>query len=260
MNPGDAMALYRLGDAYTRQTQLGRGHRRPPEVASGSTPTSAGPTSCSGKRLHEEGPARDRRGHAAPGHPVRPQQQVRALPARPAPAAGRAAPTRRSGSWRSPSGSRRARAALTGMRAAPGGFSPSPRSRLAPRRLPTPPGRSSLVDVAARAGLARPVGLRRPRAEALHHRDQRGGGRASSTYDGDGWVDALVLNGTRLEDGARQDEAWPAEQAPTSRLYRNNRDGTFADVTDGVGPRPHGLGLGGLRGRLRQRRRGSTCS
>ena len=33
------------------------------------------------------------------------------------------------------------------------------------------------------------------------------------------------------------DAAWPPGQAPTNRLYRNKRDGTFEDVTDGAGLR-----------------------
>src|SRR6266702_2252058 len=51
----------------------------------------------------------------------------------------------------------------------------------------------------------------------------------------DGWVDALVLSGTRLREGAREDATWPAGEAPTNRLYRNNHDGTFTDVTDRSG-------------------------
>jgi enediyne biosynthesis protein E4 len=50
-----------------------------------------------------------------------------------------------------------------------------------------------------------------------------------------------VLSGTRLEEGARQEKAWPASEAPTSRLYRNNHDGTFADVTDRAGLRRTGF-------------------
>lgn len=41
-------------------------------------------------------------------------------------------------------------------------------------------------------------------------------------YDNDGWLDIFVLNGSRL-DGA------PA--GTSNRMYRNNRDGTFTDVT-----------------------------
>jgi enediyne biosynthesis protein E4 len=54
-----------------------------------------------------------------------------------------------------------------------------------------------------------------------------GSGCAFLDYDGDGWQDLLLINGT----------AWPNhKQAPTPmRLYRNNRDGTFTDVTQHAG-------------------------
>src|SRR5438094_2377315 len=98
----------------------------------------------------------------------------------------------------------------------------------------------SLVDVAERAGL-RGVsvygGLDRKRFII----ETNGAGVAFLDYDNDGWVDALVLSGTRLEDGSRQEKAWPASEAPTNRLYRNNHDGTFADVTDRAGLRRTGF-------------------
>ena len=54
-----------------------------------------------------------------------------------------------------------------------------------------------------------------------------GSGCAFLDYDGDGWQDILLINGM----------AWPNhKQAPTPmRLYRNNRDGTFTDVTQRAG-------------------------
>jgi hypothetical protein len=53
-----------------------------------------------------------------------------------------------------------------------------------------------------------------------------GCGVAFLDYDNDGWLDILVLNGTRLEG---------APPGTTNRLYRNNRDGTFTDVTEKAG-------------------------
>jgi hypothetical protein len=94
----------------------------------------------------------------------------------------------------------------------------------------------SLVDVAARAGLVHPSiygGLDRKRFII----ETNGAGVALFDYDNDGWLDALVLGGTRLAEGARADVVWPREAAPTNRLYRNRRDGTFADVTDRAGLR-----------------------
>ena len=45
-------------------------------------------------------------------------------------------------------------------------------------------------------------------------------------YDNDGWPDILVLSGTRLE---------AAPNGATNPLYKNNRDGTFTDVTEEAG-------------------------
>jgi hypothetical protein len=92
----------------------------------------------------------------------------------------------------------------------------------------------SLVDVADRAGLRRPSvygGLEAKRFII----ETNGAGVAFVDVDGDTWVDVVVLNGTRLEEGARRDQAWPEGQAPTSHLYRNNRNGTFTDITRGSG-------------------------
>jgi enediyne biosynthesis protein E4 len=51
-----------------------------------------------------------------------------------------------------------------------------------------------------------------------------GCGAAFVDYDDDGWLDVFLVNGWRFEGFTGQDP-------PTNRLYRNNRDGTFADVT-----------------------------
>jgi len=97
----------------------------------------------------------------------------------------------------------------------------------------------SFVDVAARAGLTRPSvygGLRQKRFII----ETNGAGVALFDADGDGWVDALVLNGTRLKEVSREEEAWTPGQAPVSHLYRNNADGTFSDVTEAAGLRKTG--------------------
>ncbi|MGA2810242.1 MAG: CRTAC1 family protein [Candidatus Acidiferrum sp.] len=83
----------------------------------------------------------------------------------------------------------------------------------------------TFVDVAREAGLNAPnvwggVNHKRSIVEA------KGSGLAFFDYDQDGWLDIYLTNGTRL------DAQWPAGQAPTSHLYKNNRDGTFTDVTE----------------------------
>jgi len=80
------------------------------------------------------------------------------------------------------------------------------------------------VDVAREAGLATPnvwggVDSKSYIIEA------KGSGIAFFDYDQDGWLDIYLTNGSRLNT------TWPPGQAPTTQLYHNNRDGTFADVT-----------------------------
>jgi len=64
-----------------------------------------------------------------------------------------------------------------------------------------------------------------------------GCGVAFYDYDNDGWLDIFLVNGTRLE-------GFPAGQAPTSHLFKNNRDGTFTDVTAQAGLLHSGWGQG----------------
>ena len=90
------------------------------------------------------------------------------------------------------------------------------------------------TDVAEQAGLRQPSvygGLERKRFIL----ETNGCGTGLLDYDRDGWLDGLVLSGTRLEDSSRRQVSWPASVRPTNRLYRNRRDGTFEDVTARVG-------------------------
>ena len=64
-----------------------------------------------------------------------------------------------------------------------------------------------------------------------------GCGVAFYDYDNDGWLDIFLVNGTRLE-------GFPAGSEPTSHLFRNNRDGTFTDVTQKAGVAHTGWGQG----------------
>jgi enediyne biosynthesis protein E4 len=92
----------------------------------------------------------------------------------------------------------------------------------------------SFVDVAERAGLrATSVygGIDRKRFII----ETNGAGVAFLDYDNDGWVDALVLSGVRLQEGTRENQKYAPGSAPMSHLYRNNRDGTFSDVTERSG-------------------------
>jgi hypothetical protein len=64
-----------------------------------------------------------------------------------------------------------------------------------------------------------------------------GCGVAFYDYDNDGWLDIFLVNGSRLE-------GFPAGSEPTSHLFRNNRDGTFTDVTVKAGVAHSGWGQG----------------
>jgi len=64
-----------------------------------------------------------------------------------------------------------------------------------------------------------------------------GCGVAFYDYDNDGWLDIFLVNGTRLE-------GFPAGSEPTSHLFRNNRDGSFTDVTLKAGVAHSGWGQG----------------
>ncbi len=81
------------------------------------------------------------------------------------------------------------------------------------------------TDIAAAAGLRSPIiygGIDRKDFIV----ETMGCGCAFLDYDGDGWLDIFVLCGTRF--GATPEGA-------TNRLYKNNRDGTFSDVTARAG-------------------------
>jgi hypothetical protein len=65
-----------------------------------------------------------------------------------------------------------------------------------------------------------------------------GCGVAFIDYDDDGWLDLFFVNGSRFEaEFAKGDE-------PVSRLFKNNRDGTFTDVSLRAGVARTGWGQG----------------
>ena len=64
-----------------------------------------------------------------------------------------------------------------------------------------------------------------------------GCGVAFYDYDNDDWLDIFLVNGWRLE-------GFPKGQEPVSHLFKNNRDGTFTDVTMKSGLIHYGWGQG----------------
>ena len=93
---------------------------------------------------------------------------------------------------------------------------------------PAPSGRpfnAHFTDVAAEAGLRASV-IYGGVESKKYILEANGCGCAFIDYDNDGWMDIFLLSGTRLEG---------APPEATNRLYRNNRDGTFTDVTEKAG-------------------------
>src|SRR5256885_5843926 len=72
-----------------------------------------------------------------------------------------------------------------------------------------------------------------------------GAGVAMFDYDDDGYQDLFFFNGARLLDpmpsGASPDKS---DSRFWNRMYRNNGDGTFTDVTKNAGLRGFSYGMG----------------
>ncbi len=71
------------------------------------------------------------------------------------------------------------------------------------------------------------------------------GGVAMFDYNGDGWLDLFFVNGAALADPMPEGKV-PDKSDPRfwNRLYQNNGDGTFTDVTEKAGVRGHSYGMG----------------
>ena len=98
----------------------------------------------------------------------------------------------------------------------------------------TPP--ANFIDVAQKAGLTM-MNVFGGIDTKKYIIETTGTGVAIFDYDNDGWPDILVINGTTLQ-------GFPPGKGPTNHLYRNNHDGTFADVTVKAGMDANGWGQG----------------
>lgn len=94
-----------------------------------------------------------------------------------------------------------------------------------------------LVDVADKAGLDFQHFSGSP--EKKYILESMSGGVAWIDYDRDGWPDLYLVNGGRWE------ELVEGKRGVSNALYRNNRNGTFANVTQlaGVGNTRWGMGV-----------------
>ena len=98
------------------------------------------------------------------------------------------------------------------------------------------PLRVNFVDVAKEAGL-KTTTIFGGEHKNKYLLETTGCGVAFYDYDNDGWLDIFLVNGTRLE-------GFPKGQEPINRLFKNNRDGTFTDVTVKAGLAHSGWGQG----------------
>lgn len=85
---------------------------------------------------------------------------------------------------------------------------------------PLPPF-SRFVDVARTAGLTEPT-VCGEQDSFTYIIESMATGCAFFDFDNDGWMDIFILSSRRLEN---------TPPGTTNRLYKNNRDGTFSDVT-----------------------------
>jgi hypothetical protein len=92
------------------------------------------------------------------------------------------------------------------------------------------------VDVASQAGLTSKTVLAGDESKDFLL-STTGGGIALLDYDNDGWLDIFIVNSWGLR-------GFPKGEEPTNHLYRNNRDGTFTDVTAKAGLVRSGWGQG----------------
>jgi hypothetical protein len=99
----------------------------------------------------------------------------------------------------------------------------------------TPPG-VSFLNVAKESGLNEKC-IYGGEHKNKYLLETTGCGVAFYDYDNDGWLDIFFVNGTRLE-------GFPAGKEPINRLFKNNRDGTFTDVTLKAGLAHSGWGQG----------------
>ena len=93
----------------------------------------------------------------------------------------------------------------------------------------------TFTDVTAEAGID--FKHTNGRSGEFYFVEQLGSGAAFFDYDNDGNLDLYFVNGADLP-------GFESEKPPTNRLYRNNGDGTFTDVTEvaGVGDKSYGVG------------------
>jgi len=92
-------------------------------------------------------------------------------------------------------------------------------------------------DIAPRAGLRDVIVSGGPAKKYVL--EVNGSGTCWLDYDNDGWLDLYLVNGSTLAQLQKK-----SPPATTNHLYRNNRNGTFTDVTKTAGVAGRGWGFG----------------
>lgn len=111
----------------------------------------------------------------------------------------------------------------------------SHKSAILPRGKPSGlPFNAKFTDISEKAGL-RAVTTYGPTDHKNYIVETLGCGCAFVDYDNDGWIDVFILSGTLLGE---------TPNSATNRLFKNNRDGTFTDVTEKSGLRKTGWACG----------------
>ena len=112
----------------------------------------------------------------------------------------------------------------------------SPSATVRPTRLSNHGEPDQFIDVAEKSGLH--FTLASGGSEKRYIIEAKGGGGiAWFDYDNDGFPDLFLVNGSTLED-------WKRGTSPRSRLYHNNGDGTFTDVSERSGLNHTAWGMG----------------
>jgi hypothetical protein len=118
--------------------------------------------------------------------------------------------------------------------------SPAPPTPAAENRRPTlqpTPGLPWFVDVTPTSGIDFQYF---DSSSSMHYMmETMGSGVAWIDYNNDGWPDLFCV-----QDGPVRPTSPDSPRLPTSKLYRNNGDGTFNDVTKEVGLDRPGFGMG----------------
>ncbi len=107
---------------------------------------------------------------------------------------------------------------------------------LAPWSRPSTPGAIRFEEVAAKAGL-RFVTSNSPTPNK-NQVETMVSGVALFDYDGDGYLDIYLVNGAAIPSLMKESPIY------WNRLFHNNRDGTFTDVTEKAGLAGAGYGMG----------------